>query len=315
MAVSVAEDAAFTCCSCRAFAQLLSNGGPYRDFEELVDAARRIWWREVGVTGWIEAFSAHPKIGDSKALEQKEGQFGSLSRTEQSAAQHSTMPELAEAMTVWNQRYFDKFKQIFIVCAKGKPIAEILGILQQRYNNSPQEELVYAAKEQMKITEMRLATVLGLPAEQLEQTKRRADQVLAHITPSHTGAPMRPPITTHVLDTTLGVPASGLPLKLYKYDEYSSSWNALSEGVTNDDGRVGNLLPPSNYLEPGRYKMHFDTGSYLNKCKSQRPSCFSEVPFYPQAEVEFVITPATAMDHYHIPLLLSPYGYSTYKGS
>lgn len=61
--------------------------------------------------------------------------------------------------------------------------------------------------------------------------------------------------------------------------------------------------------------MHFDTATYLKICKQRHPAFFSDVPFYPEVSIDFEITADKAMEHYHIPLLLSPYGYSTYRGS
>lgn len=64
-----------------------------------------------------------------------------------------------------------------------------------------------------------------------------------------------------------------------------------------------------------RYQVCFDTAAYLQQCHTAQPSCFAKFPFYPSVTVEFEITPAMVHQHFHIPLLLSPYGYSTYRGS
>lgn len=64
-----------------------------------------------------------------------------------------------------------------------------------------------------------------------------------------------------------------------------------------------------------RYRMYFNTGAYLAACKAAHPSYYADVPFYPEVTVDFQITEDKATEHYHIPLLLSPYGYSTYRGS
>lgn len=110
------------------------------------------------------------------------------------------------------------------------------------------------------------------------------------------------PITSHVLDTALGRPAAGLQLRLQL--QTADGWQTLSERVTNQDGRAGDLLA-QGALVRGVYRMTFDTGAYLKA--SGRPV------FYPQVEIVFAIEDET--EHYHIPLLLSPYGYSTYRGS
>jgi 5-hydroxyisourate hydrolase len=104
-------------------------------------------------------------------------------------------------------------------------------------------------------------------------------------------------ITTHVLDTARGRPAAGVAVVLER--GVGSDWEPVGRGVTDADGRASDLLasPP----EPGRYRLTFDTGSYL------------EAGFYPEVSVTFVVS--HGKEHYHVPLLLSPFGYSTYRGS
>jgi 5-hydroxyisourate hydrolase len=110
----------------------------------------------------------------------------------------------------------------------------------------------------------------------------------------------RSPITTHVLDTALGRPAAGVAVVLQRADDARE----LARGATDADGRIGDLLAPGS-LEPGRYRLTFDTGSYF--------AASSRTSFYPRVTVEFEIVDAA--QHYHVPLLLSPFGYSTYRGS
>jgi 5-hydroxyisourate hydrolase len=110
-------------------------------------------------------------------------------------------------------------------------------------------------------------------------------------------------ITTHILDTACGRPAAGVPVSLKL--QVADAWQLLATGTTNADGRVVDLLPADKPLPAGTYKMHFDTGAYF--------SANSLPVFYPWVEVVFTINGDGA--HYHIPLLLSPYGYSTYRGS
>ena len=111
------------------------------------------------------------------------------------------------------------------------------------------------------------------------------------------------PITSHVLDTALGKPAADLGLRLER-QESDGSWQLLAERRTNRDGRVPDLLAEGS-LQPGRHRLTFDTGAYL--------IATAQPVFYPVVEVVFEVR--SEADHYHIPLLLSPYGYSTYRGS
>jgi len=109
-------------------------------------------------------------------------------------------------------------------------------------------------------------------------------------------------ITTHVLDTSTGRPAAGVPVTLEK--QAADGWQSAGQGVTNQDGRITNLLAGSQ-LAAGTYRLTFDTAAYF-RAKNQQA-------FYPQVQVMFTV--GDAGQHYHIPLLLSPYGYSTYRGS
>ncbi|GLI62795.1 hypothetical protein VaNZ11_005543 [Volvox africanus] len=317
MALFITYDQALSCCASTRFAQQLSAEGPYADLDALLTAARRIWWTQTGVPGWLEALAVHPKIGDKKGMEGKPEAFATFSRNEQAASSQSLNTAVSLELADWNQRYLDKFGFIFIIFAKGKGAPQILEALKKRYERLPHEELQAAAQQQMKITELRLCGLYGVSDSTdpvATRTQRRAEQVLTHLAPAP-GGPLRSPITTHVLDTASGLPARGLPIALLKQDEVSKAWETVGEGVTNDDGRVGTLLPPGNYITPGRYRMFFDTSTYLAACKLAHPAFYSEVPFYPEVVVEFIITPDKATEHYHIPLLLSPYGFSTYRGS
>jgi 5-hydroxyisourate hydrolase len=111
-------------------------------------------------------------------------------------------------------------------------------------------------------------------------------------------------ITTHVLDTALGRPAVGVPITL---ERMSSGDEAvvLGRGVTDVDGRLRDLAPPGAALHAGTYRLTFDTGAYFREQELDG--------FYPTVTVLFVVEDGLA--HYHVPLLLSPFGYSTYRGS
>ncbi|RKH06146.1 hydroxyisourate hydrolase [Corallococcus praedator] len=111
-------------------------------------------------------------------------------------------------------------------------------------------------------------------------------------------------LSTHVLDTSTGRPAEGLTLVL-EARATGESFLELSRGVTNADGRVKDLLGTASKLAPGVYRLTFDTGAWFQS-RGQKG-------FYPYVQVVFEITATD--EHYHVPLLLSPYGFSTYRGS
>ena len=110
-------------------------------------------------------------------------------------------------------------------------------------------------------------------------------------------------ITTHILDVSSGFPARGVPVTLER--QTSSDWEIVGKGVTDNDGRLRDLLATDTNLSSGNYRLIFDTESYFQKQQIEG--------FYPQVTVTFVVRDAA--QHYHVPLLLSPFGYSTYRGS
>lgn len=112
---------------------------------------------------------------------------------------------------------------------------------------------------------------------------------------------MKSPITTHVLDTAHGRPAAGLAATLDAHT--AGGWHRLGAGRTDADGRIGDLLPEGAALAAGRYRLTFAVGAYFG----ERPA------FYPEVVIHFEIRDPA--QHYHVPLLLSPFGYSTYRGS
>lgn len=111
---------------------------------------------------------------------------------------------------------------------------------------------------------------------------------------------MKSPITTHVLDTANGHPASGIKVTLEI--EENNSWKVLASGKTNDDGRISDLLPAGEPAKKGKYRVTFEVGDY-----------FTDHNFYSDVPIIFHLN--NPDEHYHIPLLLSPYGYTTYRGS
>jgi 5-hydroxyisourate hydrolase len=113
------------------------------------------------------------------------------------------------------------------------------------------------------------------------------------------------PITTHILDIALGKPAAGVTVVLEHRGE-SDAWTELGRGTTNADGRLPNLLPDDAILTPGCYRLRFATGAYFASCGLRG--------LYPEVQVMIQLDAPVGW-HYHIPLLLSPYGYSTYRGS
>ncbi|KAF2119382.1 hypothetical protein BDV96DRAFT_486986 [Lophiotrema nucula] len=130
----------------------------------------------------------------------------------------------------------------------------------------------------------------------------------------------KPPITCHVLDTTLGKPASNIPVVLTLHNPPSSlSADSLKfKATTNADGRVTNWTPSSPFSADGleevfkrdgdqKYSLLFDTEAYFGEREIKT--------FFPEVEVRFVVRAEAKGEHYHVPVLLGPFGYTTYRGS
>ena len=109
-------------------------------------------------------------------------------------------------------------------------------------------------------------------------------------------------ITTHILDTTKGKPAANVSIALLQ--QAGDDWQEIARGMTNADGRIPDLLPKEMQVELGVYKMKFYTQEYFARDGTAN--------FYPFVEIVFTVAENA---HYHVPLLLNPFGYSTYRGS
>ena len=111
-------------------------------------------------------------------------------------------------------------------------------------------------------------------------------------------------ITTHVLDTALGRPAAGVRVTLEHADDPGAAVS-LGSGMTDDDGRVRGFPTPGVAVDPGVYRLRFAVGEYFGRTGRES--------FYPEVVVAFRVV--SGEGHYHVPLLLSPFGYATYRGS
>jgi len=111
------------------------------------------------------------------------------------------------------------------------------------------------------------------------------------------------PLSVHVLNLQDGLPSPAVTVTLEKKE--GETWQALNKGVTNEQGRISDLYPQGKALEKGLYRVTFKTGEWFEKHKMKS--------FFPEVPVVFEVD--GSVPHYHIPLLLSPYGFSTYRGN
>ena len=184
---------------------------PFTSLQEMLRASEKIWYQDCGEPDWLEAFSHHPKIGDIKSLAEKFASTSHLAGKEQAAvaeASEDLLVKLARA----NEEYEAKNGFIFIVCATGKSAQEMLHILEGRLRNTRDEELFVAMGEQHKITLLRLRKILQ-------------DEDWSFLKPSQ--------ITTHVLDTSLGLPGRNIRIRMKA--RFEDGWRTIAQGETNQD--------------------------------------------------------------------------------
>jgi 5-hydroxyisourate hydrolase len=131
---------------------------------------------------------------------------------------------------------------------------------------------------------------------------------MRHATIEHSAREAMARLSTHVLDTACGQPAANVRLRLLRLDA-SGNATLVSRHTTNRDGRTDAPLLSGDTIDTGRFRLSFEVGDYFRACGLQLP----EPPFLDVIHVDFGI--ADAAGHYHVPLLVSPWSYSTYRGS
>ena len=147
------------CCGSTRWARAMTGARPFEALDDVLAQSDRIWW-SLNEADWLEAFRAHPKIGEKKAAAAQSAEAQKWSAQEQSGvaeASASTISELAER----NREYEDRFGFIFIVCASGKSSEEMLALINDRIGSDRETELRTAAEEQSKITRLRLEKLLN----------------------------------------------------------------------------------------------------------------------------------------------------------
>jgi 2-oxo-4-hydroxy-4-carboxy-5-ureidoimidazoline decarboxylase len=151
LAASELRDALHRCCGSDAWVERMMDARPFEGPRALFDAADRIWG-SLEPRDWLQAFAAHPRIGDRTAAGWSAGE-----QKRALAGDGDILTELADSQ----RGYEVRFGHIFIVCATGKTAAEMLSMLRARLGNDPETELQTAAEEQRKITRLRLEKLLG----------------------------------------------------------------------------------------------------------------------------------------------------------
>lgn len=231
-----------------------------------------------------ELLRAHPDLATRL-------QVSPLSAAEQQGAGLDKLtPDEFLLLNNLNQTYTEKYQFPFIFAVRGKNKDDIIRAMQERVNRSPQEEWEQALSEIETITRFRIN-----------------DLVVEDIT-----VPCGR-LTTHVLDLSRGIPAAGLSLQLWRINDEINE--LLCEAVTNGEGRLKSPLLEGSEMKSGCYELLFMAGDYFRRTSVEAVSHSdaSTLFFLEQIPIRFNIS--DPMDHYHVPLLVAPGGYSTYRGS
>ena len=130
---------------------------PFKDADEVFESAERIWW-DLSREDWLEAFAAHPKIGEKPVGESESSRVAAREQAGMEVASDVVMTQMAQT----NRDYQAKFGWIYLVCATGKSAEELLALARARMANEPAAELRVAAAEQAKITRLRLVKLLEI---------------------------------------------------------------------------------------------------------------------------------------------------------
>ncbi|WFE20472.1 2-oxo-4-hydroxy-4-carboxy-5-ureidoimidazoline decarboxylase [Solwaraspora sp. WMMD937] len=272
-----------SCCAAPGWAAAVAAGRPYADRAALTAAGRA----RIGALPWPEvvgAVAAHPRIGrpptgtgrDAEWSRREQAAATAASGTAASAAGTvASGPGVATELAEVNDAYEQRFGYRFLIFANGRSAAELVAAARQRLHHDPDTEQGVVRTELGDIAALRLG--------------RLVDDMAAPA-----------PLSSHVLDTTTGTPAAGIAVRLDAADP-EGGWRTVATGHTDADGRLRDWVPGAGWAA-GTYRLVFDVADRLGA-----DAFYTEIPV--------VFTVRDAARHHHVPLLLSPYGYTTYRGS
>ncbi|MCQ8832463.1 2-oxo-4-hydroxy-4-carboxy-5-ureidoimidazoline decarboxylase [Streptomyces malaysiensis] len=264
-----------TVCASRTWGAALAGGRPYATVGELLDAS------DAAMTGLTaadlaEAMAAHPPIG-------RPAPGDAASAREQNGVRDAERAELLEL----NLAYQERHGHVFLICATGRTGEEMLAALRERIHHDADTEREIVRTELGKINRIRLTRLVETLSGPAGPGGRRAAMA--------SGATS---VSTHILDTSIGRPAVGVVVELAVRSGPGAEWTAHADSLTDADGRCTDL--PALPEGTTHARLRFETGPYLTHA------------FFPEVAVAFAVEPG---EHYHVPLLLTPFGYSVYRGS
>jgi 2-oxo-4-hydroxy-4-carboxy-5-ureidoimidazoline decarboxylase len=231
----------------------------------------------------LELVRSHPDLVGRAA---RAGDLTDASQTEQGALGLNRLSDEEYAkFERLDEAYVGKFDFPFVICVRRQSRDAILAALERRLQNTAEKELANALAEIDLIARLRIGQYVMGPG--MTRTEGR--------------------LSTHVLDTHSGKPAAGVRIELYEIA--ASATSLLAEAVTNADGRTDEPLLSGGPLRIGSYELRFHVGAYFAK----GGTALAKPAFLDMIPVRFAI--AEPEGHYHVPLLVTPWSYSTYRGS
>lgn len=265
---ATARAALLGCCSSDAWVDGVLRRRPLGDEATALDACDAAM-AELSTADLEQALAGHPRIGDRVAGADA---AAAHSRREQSSMTDADT-DVRDRLLAGNVAYEQRFDRVFLIRAAGRSPEQMLTELERRLEQDDETELAEVREQLRQITRLRLEQLLESPEE-----------------------PMRT-LSTHVLDAVTGEPARGVAVAVT-----TTTGEHLGAGTTDDDGRVGALVPQG--LPAGDARIVFATGPWFADRGVEA--------FYPEVSITFTVA---AERHYHVPLLLSPFAFSTYRGS
>ena len=239
---------------------------------------------EAGEAAQTEFLNGHPDLAGVAAQQRTMGEH---STAEQAALGLDRLDDAGSgAFAAMNRAYRERFGFPFLICVRRHTRESILREFKRRSANDPATELAAALTEVFRITRLRIAGLVQGPGM-----------------PAVGGG-----LSTHVLDTALGRPGAGVRVELFALEAETAE--LVAAGTTDAGGRVpGGLIPDGEPLRIGLYEMRFHVGAYFTAAGVP----VSEPPFLDIVPLRIGLAEAEA--HYHVPLLVSPWAFSTYRGS
>lgn len=305
-----------SCCPSRVWTDELLQHRPFGSLEQLLQAAAHAWKTMSAEQRDAVATNTATATGASAAL------LAAFAADEQRCVLQSPQSDQAALQSVRDE-YARKFGRAPVQATYGLSAAACAAALRQRMANAPDQELaVVSADEQNKITQRRLSALLASqPVGSSALTAGTNAAAPSAPAPVAAAAPAAAPaaasaglniaVSTHVLNTSNGLPAANIRVVFEAQSESNRSvWECLGEARTNSDGRIGSFPPIRTSAATANYRLVFDAEEYFAQL-GVAPA------FFPHITIQWQVS--QQHDHarakLHVPLLLSPFGYSTYRGS